>query len=292
MRARRPDGRHGPRRDPGGARAGSSRARLRGAERPARPMAPRGLLLHAARADRAGAAARDRRARPRPRRDPRRDPRRGPRCAPLRSRSRCNDLLVLRSHRRPGARRRAAPRGRHAPARSAARRRAPDHGGESASRRGHAPRAHRGLPADRAGGRPDALGPAYASHPEPAPPGAHPLRPTSPCRPAGCRCSRSIPCTPRGTRRATRSRSIPTPMRRSRRSSRATAIPGARVAKATVLAAIERGVPPSTRRLPSSRRGRAASRIALRQLRQSGVDSPVLEDWERALERAAPPPAG
>lgn len=68
--------------------------------------------------------------------------------------------------------------------------------------------------------------------------------------------------------------------------------PGARVAKATVLAAIERGVPPSTRRLPSSRRGRAASRIALRQLRQSGADSPVLEDWERALERVAPPPAG
>ncbi len=68
--------------------------------------------------------------------------------------------------------------------------------------------------------------------------------------------------------------------------------PAARTAKATVLAAIERGVPPSARRLPTSRRGRAASRIALRQLRQSGADSPVLEDWERALERAPPPAAG
>jgi hypothetical protein len=68
--------------------------------------------------------------------------------------------------------------------------------------------------------------------------------------------------------------------------------PAARTAKATVLAAIERGVAPSARRLPTSRRGRAASRIALRQLRQSGVDSPALEDWERALERVAPPPAG
>jgi len=64
--------------------------------------------------------------------------------------------------------------------------------------------------------------------------------------------------------------------------------PAARAAKATVLAAIERGVPPSARRLPASRRGRAASRIALRQLRQSGADSPVLEDWERALEQVTP----
>ena len=68
--------------------------------------------------------------------------------------------------------------------------------------------------------------------------------------------------------------------------------PAARVAKATVLAAIERGVPPSARRLPTSRRGRAASRIALRQLRQSGADSAVLEDWERALERVPPPAPG
>jgi hypothetical protein len=63
--------------------------------------------------------------------------------------------------------------------------------------------------------------------------------------------------------------------------------PDARAAKATVLAAVERGVPPSARRLPPSRRGRAASRIALRQLRQSGLDSPVLEAWERALEPVA-----
>jgi hypothetical protein len=68
--------------------------------------------------------------------------------------------------------------------------------------------------------------------------------------------------------------------------------PAARAAKATVLAAIERGVPPTVRRLPASRTGRAASRIAIRQLRQSGADSPVLEDWERALERATPPAAG
>jgi hypothetical protein len=68
--------------------------------------------------------------------------------------------------------------------------------------------------------------------------------------------------------------------------------PAARAAKATVLAAIERGVPPTARRLPASRTGRAASRIAIRQLRQSGADSPVLEDWERALERATPPAAG
>jgi hypothetical protein len=68
--------------------------------------------------------------------------------------------------------------------------------------------------------------------------------------------------------------------------------PAARAAKATVLAAIECGVSPSARRLPTSRRARAASRIALRQLRQSGADSPALEDWERALERVAPPPAG
>jgi hypothetical protein len=68
--------------------------------------------------------------------------------------------------------------------------------------------------------------------------------------------------------------------------------PAARDAKATVLAAIEHGVSPTARRLPSSRRARAASRIALRQLRQSGVDSPVLEDWERALERVRRLPAG
>jgi len=68
--------------------------------------------------------------------------------------------------------------------------------------------------------------------------------------------------------------------------------PAARAAKATVLAAIQRGVSPSVRQLPASRRARAASRIALRQLRQSGADSPVLEDWERALERGARAPAG
>jgi hypothetical protein len=68
--------------------------------------------------------------------------------------------------------------------------------------------------------------------------------------------------------------------------------PAARAAKATVLAAIQRGVSPSVRRLPASRRARAASRIALRQLRQSGADSPVLEDWERALERGARASAG
>jgi hypothetical protein len=61
--------------------------------------------------------------------------------------------------------------------------------------------------------------------------------------------------------------------------------PAARAAKAAVLAAIERGEPPSTWRLPASRRARAAFRIALRQLRQSGAESPVMEAWERALER-------
>jgi hypothetical protein len=65
--------------------------------------------------------------------------------------------------------------------------------------------------------------------------------------------------------------------------------PAARAAKTTVVDAIEHDVPPSARRVPSSRRGRAASRIALRQLRQSGADSAVLEDWERALEPAARP---
>jgi hypothetical protein len=68
--------------------------------------------------------------------------------------------------------------------------------------------------------------------------------------------------------------------------------PAARDAKAAVLAAIEHGVSPTPRGLPNSRRARAASRIALRQLRQAGVDSPVLEDWERALERAPQVPAG
>jgi hypothetical protein len=62
--------------------------------------------------------------------------------------------------------------------------------------------------------------------------------------------------------------------------------PAARAAKAAVLTAIEGGVPPSARRLPASRTARAASRIAIRQLRCSGADSPALEDWERALERA------
>jgi hypothetical protein len=62
--------------------------------------------------------------------------------------------------------------------------------------------------------------------------------------------------------------------------------PAARAAKAAVLAAIERGIPPTPRRLPASRAARAAGRIALRQLRQSGVDSAILEAWERALERA------
>jgi hypothetical protein len=66
--------------------------------------------------------------------------------------------------------------------------------------------------------------------------------------------------------------------------------PAARAAKAAVLTAIERGDPPSARGLPASRHARAASRIALRQLRQSGADSPVLEDWERALERTAQRP--
>lgn len=64
--------------------------------------------------------------------------------------------------------------------------------------------------------------------------------------------------------------------------------PAARAAKTAVLAAIERGIPPSAPRLPTTRRARAASRIALRQLRQSGADSAVLEDWERALERVRP----
>jgi hypothetical protein len=67
--------------------------------------------------------------------------------------------------------------------------------------------------------------------------------------------------------------------------------PTARAAKAAVLAAIGSGVSP-TARLPSSRRARAASRIALRQLRVSGVDSPALEEWERALERTRPLPVG
>ncbi len=67
--------------------------------------------------------------------------------------------------------------------------------------------------------------------------------------------------------------------------------PAARAAKAAVLAAIERGLPPTGRRLPASRGARAAARIALRQLRLEGADSAALEDWERALERAraAPP---
>jgi hypothetical protein len=60
----------------------------------------------------------------------------------------------------------------------------------------------------------------------------------------------------------------------------------ARDAKAAVRAAITRGEPPSLWRLPASRSARAASRIALRQLRQSGSASPVLAAWERALERS------
>jgi hypothetical protein len=55
-----------------------------------------------------------------------------------------------------------------------------------------------------------------------------------------------------------------------------------------VLAAIERGVEPTARRLPASRTARAASRIAVRQLRQSGADSALLEAWEQTLERPRP----
>ncbi|HKC44233.1 MAG TPA: hypothetical protein VKC64_10420 [Burkholderiales bacterium] len=61
--------------------------------------------------------------------------------------------------------------------------------------------------------------------------------------------------------------------------------PEARDAKAAVRAAIARGEPPSRWRMPASRSARAASRIALRQLRQSGAEFPVLGAWERALER-------
>jgi hypothetical protein len=68
--------------------------------------------------------------------------------------------------------------------------------------------------------------------------------------------------------------------------------PAARAAKAALLAAIERGLPPTPRRLPASRTARAASRIALRQLRLAGAESPALEEWERALERAGRRPAG
>jgi hypothetical protein len=64
--------------------------------------------------------------------------------------------------------------------------------------------------------------------------------------------------------------------------------PAARAAKAAVLAAIERGVEPTARRLPASRTARAASRIAVRQLRQSGADSALLEAWEQTLERPRP----
>jgi hypothetical protein len=62
--------------------------------------------------------------------------------------------------------------------------------------------------------------------------------------------------------------------------------PDARAAKAALLAAIERGDPPSSWRAPASRSARAARRIALRQLRQSGASSALLDAWERALERA------
>jgi len=62
--------------------------------------------------------------------------------------------------------------------------------------------------------------------------------------------------------------------------------PEALAAKAAVRAAIARGEPPSRWRLPASRSARAASRIALRQLRHSGLEFPALAAWERALERS------
>ena len=61
--------------------------------------------------------------------------------------------------------------------------------------------------------------------------------------------------------------------------------PEARAAKAAVVAAIERGDPPDCK--PTTRIGRQAARIALRQLRLAGSGGPTLEAWERALE----PPA-
>ena len=61
--------------------------------------------------------------------------------------------------------------------------------------------------------------------------------------------------------------------------------PAASTAKAALLAAIRRGDPPSSFRLPASRSARAACRIALRQLRQAGEDSGLLAAWESALER-------
>lgn len=62
--------------------------------------------------------------------------------------------------------------------------------------------------------------------------------------------------------------------------------PEAQAAKAAIVDAVARGDSPGTWRAPATRNARAACRIALRQLRQSGAGSPLLEAWQRALDRA------
>jgi len=60
----------------------------------------------------------------------------------------------------------------------------------------------------------------------------------------------------------------------------------ARAAKAALITAIERGEAPERWRTPATRHARQACRIALRQLRQAGVQVAALADWERAIERS------
>ncbi len=63
----------------------------------------------------------------------------------------------------------------------------------------------------------------------------------------------------------------------------------ARAAKAAVVAGVAAGAMPD--RLPATRIGRQAARIALRQLRLTGAAAPALAAWTRALEPAALAPA-
>lgn len=62
--------------------------------------------------------------------------------------------------------------------------------------------------------------------------------------------------------------------------------PASLAAKSALVAAIERGDPPDGWRAPATRNARQACRIALRQLRRSGVPVPALEAWTRVIDPA------